>query len=150
MLKECITYPKVNNRNYASPLVKICENIWMSAVTPLNCETGKLAGEDIRTQTKQCIEKVITLLKKCDLDLNHVMKVKVYLTDIDELEAFDEVYGSYFSEPYPARTVLQVCGLPHHAKVQLECEVMDYRCLEVLCAQQEDEDECCSGCCSSK
>ena len=115
---------------------------------PVDPATDELAGDDTETQIRQCFINVQNMLEKCSLDLSYVLKTTFYLTDINDLDLCDRITAEYFSEPYPARTAMQVCALPKAAKVQIEFEMMDYRCLEVLCCEEhEEEDECCEGCC---
>ena len=65
------------------------------------------------------------LLKAQNLELRHVVKTTVFMTDLSEFARFNEIYAQYFSQPYPARSCVQVAALPKGAKVEIEALVID-------------------------
>lgn len=127
-----------------SPCIKTCENVYISGQLPLDPETGKMIAGDIKTQTRQCLENMKVLLKEADMEMKYVVKTTVFLKDMDDFSAMNEVYQEYFEEPYPARSVCSVSGLSGDALVEIEAIAIDFRALEILCAQEE---ECCDGSC---
>ncbi len=145
MIKEPITCTKKGMARPATPLMRICDFLFMSAQLPVDLETGEPVRGDIRVQTEAVLKNIQRLLMEADLDFSYVLQVTVYMTDLSKLPEMDEVYCRYFSDPYPARTTLQVMALEGGADIQIECAALDSRAMEVLCAQEE---EGCSGeCC---
>ena len=84
-------------------------------------EDGKLVGGGIGAEAEQIMLNIKAALARRSLGLEHVVKCNVYLVDIDEWSAFNEVYKKHFSEPYPARTAISVSGLVFDARVEMEC-----------------------------
>lgn len=94
--------------------------LFLSGQTPIDSETGKLVEGDIAEQTYQCFKNLFNVLKAADLTPGHVEKVNVFLTDMNNFTAMNEVYSKQFSEPYPARTTIGVLSLPLGAQVEIE------------------------------
>lgn len=94
--------------------------IFLSGQTPVDSETGKLVEGDIAEQTKQCFKNLFNVLEAAGLTPDHVEKVNVFLTDMNDFAAMNEVYARQFSEPYPARTTIGVASLPLGAQVEIE------------------------------
>jgi 2-iminobutanoate/2-iminopropanoate deaminase len=74
--------------------------------------TGKLAGDDVATQTAQCLANVEAILKAAGSDLQHVLRCGVFLLDIGEFPQMNEVYARVFGEHRPTRTTIQAAALP--------------------------------------
>ena len=81
---------------------------------------GEIVGNDIETQTRQAVENVEALLSEAGSSLESVVSVTAYLTDIDDFEAFNDVYGELFPDPKPARTTVAVAGLAVDARLELQ------------------------------
>jgi reactive intermediate/imine deaminase len=81
--------------------------------------TDGLAGEDIVTQTRQCLHNLEAVLAASGATLDDVIRVGVFLTDKADFEGMNEVYRATFSEPYPARTTVYV-GLPGRLRVEID------------------------------
>jgi 2-iminobutanoate/2-iminopropanoate deaminase len=94
--------------------------IFLSGQTPIDSETGKLVVGDITEQTKQCFKNLFNVLKACGLTPDDVEKVNVFLTDMSNFTAMNEVYSKQFSMPYPARTTIGVASLPLGAQIEIE------------------------------
>jgi len=94
--------------------------VFLSGQTPLDPSTGKLAGGGIGAQTAQCFANLFGVLADEGLDEADVVKVNVFLTDMDDFTAMNEVYAQRFSEPFPARTTIGVAALPLAASVEIE------------------------------
>lgn len=103
-----------------SQAVEADGTIYVSGQLPIDPKTGKAAGEDIRTQTRQSLENIRAILKEAGMDLGNVTQATVLLADIGDFTAMNEVYAEYFSAPYPARAAFQVAALPTGAKVEIE------------------------------
>ena len=78
-----------------------------------------MAG-DIKAETRRVLENVGALLKAGGLDYSAVVRTTVFLADMNDFAAVNEVYGTYFSEPYPARATVQVARLPKDARVEID------------------------------
>ncbi|QHL86757.1 RidA family protein [Nibribacter ruber] len=96
------------------------ELVYLSGQTPIEAETGKLVQGDIAAQTEQCFKNLFNVLAAAGLTPDHVVKVNVYLTDMANFEAMNQVYARQFTAPYPARTTIGVASLPLGAQVELE------------------------------
>jgi 2-iminobutanoate/2-iminopropanoate deaminase len=83
--------------------------------------TGKLELGDVRSETKRTFENVRAILQAAGSSLDDVMKCNVYLRDINDFAAMNEVYGTFFSAPFPARTTIQAGALPGGIAVEIEC-----------------------------
>jgi len=87
----------------------------------LDPATGKLVDGPIGAQTKQCMENLKTVLAGAGLDFTDVVKCVVFLADMADFPEVNTVYESYLSEPFPARSCVQVAALPLGARVEVEC-----------------------------
>ena len=83
--------------------------------------TGKLELGDVRSETKRTFENIRAVLQAADSSLDDVMKCNVYLRDINDFAAMNEVYKTFFSAPFPARTTIQAGALPGGIAVEIEC-----------------------------
>jgi len=93
--------------------------LFVSGQIPMNPETGKLVGGDIKEATRQAMQNIGTILKKNDLDFSNVVKCTVFLTDIRDYGAMNEVYRTFFTEGYPAREAIEVSNLPVGARIEI-------------------------------
>ena len=92
---------------------------FFSGQLPLDPQTGVMP-ETIQEQTKQSLENIKGLLESQELSLADVVKTTVYLDNINDFAAMNDVYAEYFSEPYPARSAIEVGKLPKDALVEIE------------------------------
>ncbi len=122
-----------------SPAVKLGDFVYVSGQLPLH-DDGKM-DDTIEQQTRTCLENMKDVLASQNLELRHVVKTTIYLTDIHDFDKMNQVYAEYFSEPYPARSCVQVAALPKNAKVEIEAFVIDTLVYEAQMAQKS-----CSGC----
>jgi 2-iminobutanoate/2-iminopropanoate deaminase len=88
--------------------------------------TGRLAGLDVETQTRQVFENIRTILEAAGTDLAHVLRCGVFIVDMRDFEAMNAVYAEVFGEHRPARTTVQVASLPH-AGLRVEIDAIAYR-----------------------
>jgi len=86
-----------------------------------NPATGKLELGDVRSETKRTFENIRAVLQAAGSSLDDVMKCNVYLRDINDFAAMNEVYATFFSAPFPARTTIQAGALPGGIAVEIEC-----------------------------
>jgi len=102
-----------------SPAVDAGELVYFSGQIPVD-STGKIIDGDIKEQTAQCFKNLSNVLATASVTSDDVVKTTVYLTDMADYAAVNEVYGEYFNAPYPARTAIAVAALPLDAKVEIE------------------------------
>jgi 2-iminobutanoate/2-iminopropanoate deaminase len=95
--------------------------IFLAGQGPGNPATGQLVRGDVKVETRQTLENVKAILEAAGSSLDKVLKCNVYLRDINDFAAMNEVYGTFFSAPYPARTTIQAGALPGGIAVEIEC-----------------------------
>src|SRR5688572_26318211 len=86
--------------------------VFVSGQGPINPATGSLELGDVRMETKRVFENLRAILQAAGSSLEHVVKCNVYLRDINDFAAMNEVYQAFFSAPFPARTTIQAGALP--------------------------------------
>lgn len=99
--------------------VKVGQFIFTSGQLPLNPETGELET-DIRKATKQSLENVKGIIESAGSSMDKVIKVTVFLRDLEDFAAMNEVYSTYFSTNPPARSAVQVARIPKDAIIEIE------------------------------
>ena len=104
-----------------SQAIKAGNTIYVSGQIPIDPATGAFAGEDITTQTRQSLTNLKNILNAAGADLCDVVKTTVYLANIADFTAMNEVYAQFFTAPYPARAAYEVACLPKNALVEIEC-----------------------------
>jgi 2-iminobutanoate/2-iminopropanoate deaminase len=87
---------------------------------PLDPVTGDLVGEDVTAQTERVCQNIAGVLKANGMTFGNVVKTTVFLTDLANFAAMNAVYSKYFTEPFPARSTIQVAGLPRGSQVEIE------------------------------
>jgi len=103
-----------------SQAVESGELIYLSGQTPIDAKTGKLVEGDVSNQTEQCFANLFNVLEAAGLTPDNVVKVNVYLTNMNDFSKMNEVYAKQFASPYPARTTIGVASLPLGAQVEIE------------------------------
>lgn len=94
--------------------------LFCSGQIPLDPATGQLVSGGIREQTRRVLENIRLLLADQGLDFRHVIKSTVFMTNLGDFGAMNEVYAEYFDQEPPARSTVQVAGLPRGAVVEIE------------------------------
>lgn len=94
--------------------------VYVSGQGPISPETGDIIDGDIRAQTAQTLDNIEAVLEAADGSLDDVVKATVFVTDMDDYDDVNDVYGEYMSEPYPARSAVQVADLPVDIGVEIE------------------------------
>lgn len=94
--------------------------VFASGQLPIDPATGEFAEGGIKEQTRQSLTNVTHVLAETGIDLSHVVKTTVFLSDMANFAAMNEVYATFFSEPYPARSAVAVKTLPKNALVEVE------------------------------
>ncbi|MGX8005071.1 RidA family protein [Staphylococcus hominis] len=93
--------------------------VFTSGQIPLDTE-GNIVSSDVKEQTKQVLENLSVVLEEAGSDLNSVVKATIFISDMNEFQQINEVYGSYFNEHQPARSCVEVSRLPKDVKVEIE------------------------------
>lgn len=93
--------------------------IFISGQLPIDVTSGAMA-EGVEAQTKQSLENIKAILAQEGCGMESVVKTTVFLANMGDFAAMNQVYGTYFSEPYPARAAFQVARLPQNALVEIE------------------------------
>ncbi|GAA7213149.1 RidA family protein [Helicobacter pylori] len=94
--------------------------VFVSGQLGIDANTGEFKGTDIHSQTTQSMENIKAILKEAGLGMDSVVKTTILLKSLDDFSVVNEIYGSYFKEPYPARATFQVAKLPKDALVEIE------------------------------
>lgn len=94
--------------------------VFTSGQLPINPETNTVDKTDIQGQTIQVLENLKAVLATVELGLEDVIKCTVLLSNMDDFQVVNEIYGTYFNEPYPSRTAYQVAKLPLSVKIEIE------------------------------
>ena len=131
-----------------SPAVKLGDFVYLSGQIPLNPETNEIAGTTIEEQAHQVMKNIGVVLAEMGLDYRHIVKTTIFMKDLNDFNTLNDIYGSYLSEPYPARSCVQVAKLPKDVLVEIECIVIDTLIYEQQLAAQQGGCEGCSGGCS--
>ena len=92
-----------------------------SGQLPIDPATGEFAPGGIKEQTRQSLTNAKAILEEAGIGLGNVMKTTVFLSDMNDFAAMNEVYAEFFSEPFPARSAIAVKTLPKNALVEVEC-----------------------------
>jgi 2-iminobutanoate/2-iminopropanoate deaminase len=103
-----------------SQAVKSSGFLFASGQVALDPPSNEFVAGDIRQQTERVMENIKGILEAGGVHLNHVVKTTVFLKDINDFAAMNEVYGKYFAAAPPARTTVQVSRLPKDALVEIE------------------------------
>ena len=94
--------------------------VFLSGQTPIDSLTGRIVEGDFSDQTEQCFKNLFKVLEAAGLTSDHVEKVNVFLTDMNNFSAMNDVYSRQFTSPYPARTTIGVAALPMDALIEIE------------------------------
>lgn len=95
--------------------------IFASGQIPIDPATGNFVEGGIKEQTRMSLTNAQNILREAGTDLAHVVKTTVFLSDMDNFVAMNEVYAEFFSQPFPARSAVAVKTLPKGALVEVEC-----------------------------
>lgn len=94
--------------------------VFLSGQIPLDPATGELVAGDIAAQTHRVMKNLDEVLRAAGLSLDHVVRCTIYLKDLSDFAAVNEVYGGFFTAPAPARTTIEVSRLPRDARVEID------------------------------
>ena len=94
--------------------------VFTSGQLPIDRKTGEMEAADIALATRYALENVQSILQAAGLDLAHVVKTTVFLTDMADFDAVNRAYAAFFSQQPPARSCVQVAALPKGARIEIE------------------------------
>lgn len=103
-----------------SQAVRAGDLLFCSGQIALDPESGEMVQGSVAEETRRVLENLGAVLRAGGSDLGHVLKTTIYLIDMDDFGAVNEVYGSYFPERKPARATVQVAKLPKGARVEID------------------------------
>jgi len=119
-MRNPITSPTASAVGPYSHGIDTGEFVYCSGQTPIDPATGALATGGIPTQTAQCFSNLFAVLAEAHLTPADVIKVNVFLTNMDDFAAMNEVYATQFDQPFPARTTIGVASLPLGSNIEIE------------------------------
>jgi 2-iminobutanoate/2-iminopropanoate deaminase len=94
--------------------------LFVSGQTPIDPATGTVASDNVTEQAHQTIKNVRAILAAAGLTLDNVVKATVFIKNMNDFAAINDVYASYFQKPYPARSCVEVARLPRDVLVEIE------------------------------
>ncbi|CAN5178295.1 RidA family protein [soil metagenome] len=103
-----------------SQAVKVDGRVYLSGQIPLDPVTGQLVDGDFATQARRVFDNLAAVAEAAGGSLAAVVKLNIYLTDLDDFATVNEVMADYFSEPYPARAAIGVAALPRGAGIEAD------------------------------
>lgn len=116
----------INTPNAPAPIgpynqaVLIDNTLYASGQIALNPKTMELVTDNIQNETQQVMQNIEQVLKAASMDFGHVVKASIFISDMNDFAAINEVYGNYFDEATaPARETVQVAALPKHVNVEI-------------------------------
>ena len=98
--------------------------LFISGQIPFDPQTGIMIEGDISAQTRQVLQNIGALLKSGGLSYGHVVRTTVFLANMDDFAAMNDVYRTFFEEPYPARSTVQAARLPRDARIEIDVIAM--------------------------
>ncbi len=93
--------------------------LFLSGQIAINPENGELETSDLLMETKRVMSNIRAVLEENDMNFNHVLKVSIFLKDMNDFARVNEIYGGYFINQYPARETVQVSRLPKDVNVEI-------------------------------
>ncbi len=120
MPRKALSSPTASAIGPYSHAVDDGTHVFCSGQTPIDPETGRLKEGGVGEQTHQCFDNLFAVLADGGLTSDDVVKVNVYLTDMDDFAEMNEAYATRFERPPPARTTVGVAALPMNARVEIE------------------------------
>ncbi len=103
-----------------SQAIQSGRTVYLSGQIPLNPETMQLCDDDIKLQIAQVLENLSAVCEAAGGSLSHIVKLSVYLVDLENFYLVNEAMRRYFVEPFPARVAIGVSALPRGAKVEID------------------------------
>jgi 2-iminobutanoate/2-iminopropanoate deaminase len=115
----------INTNNAPAPIgpysqaISAGNFVFVSGQIPLDPSTGEIVLENVKAETKQVMENIRAVLLEAGLNFNNIVKTSIFLTDMQTFAQVNEVYGTYFTDQFPARETVQVAALPKNVNVEI-------------------------------
>ncbi len=120
-MKQLITSPDAPGAGGAySPALRAGQLLFMSGQIPIDPQTGQMVTGDAATCTRRVMENLGALLAAAGLSYANVVRTTIFLADMNDFAAVNEVYASYFADPKPARVTVQAAKLPRDARIEID------------------------------
>jgi 2-iminobutanoate/2-iminopropanoate deaminase len=120
-LKQAISSPNVPKPvGPYSAAIRAGQFLFISGQIPLDPATGQMVAGDIGVHTRRVLQNVGALLDAAGLSFADVVRTTVFLADLGDFSPMNEVYATFFQEPYPARSTIQAARLPRDARVEID------------------------------
>ena len=103
-----------------SQAIQIGDLLFVSGQVPIDPSTGAIVEGDVKAQAQQSLNNLKAILNAAGTNMGAVVKTTVFLADMNDFAAMNEVYAQFFQEPFPARSAVQAARLPKYAKVEVE------------------------------
>jgi 2-iminobutanoate/2-iminopropanoate deaminase len=103
-----------------SQAVRAGSLLFVSGQVPIDPATGSMASGDVAAQTRRVLDNIGAVLTAGGRSFADVVRTTVFLADMNDFAAMNEVYGTYFPKPYPARATVQVARLPKDARIEID------------------------------
>ncbi|MDX1537668.1 RidA family protein [Arsukibacterium sp.] len=103
-----------------SQAVKIGTTVYLSGQIPLVPSTMQMVSEDFAEQTHQVFKNLTAVCEAAGGNLNNMVKVNIFLTDLGQFATVNQIMSEYFAEPYPARAAVQVSALPRGSQIEID------------------------------
>ncbi|HER24386.1 MAG TPA: RidA family protein [Candidatus Atribacteria bacterium] len=103
-----------------SPALKIGNLVFTSGQLPIDPITGEIVESDIESQTRRSIENLKVALKPYSINLKNIVKVTIFLKDMNHFSRVNEIYGQYFASQFPTRSCIEISRLPKDAQIEIE------------------------------
>ncbi|MCX6104661.1 MAG: RidA family protein [Proteobacteria bacterium] len=104
-----------------SQAVRAGSLLFVSGQIPLDPKSGQLVAGGIEAETRQVLENLRAILHAAGSSFEHVVKTTIFLQDMQQFQKVNEIYGSYFKAPFPARATVEVARLPRNVQVEIDC-----------------------------
>ena len=102
-----------------SHAVKSGNMIFISGQIAINPTTNTLVNDNIQKETEMVMENINNILNECNCTFDNVVKCSIFLSNMDLFTSVNQIYGSYFNEPYPARETVEVSCLPKNVNIEI-------------------------------
>ena len=115
----------INTPNASAPIGPYSQAVlangflYISGQIAIDPDTEELILTDIKIETRQVMENIKAILNEAGMDFNNVVKCSIFISDMDNFGQINEIYGSYFTENFPARETVEVARLPKDANVEI-------------------------------
>lgn len=120
MEKKCINVTGMSKAGPYSHAVEVGDMLYLSGSVPVNSQTGESITDDIKKATARVLDNISFVLEQIGSSLSKVCKVNVFLKDMGDFSAMNEVYQTYFSSEQPARTCVAVKELPGNFQIEID------------------------------